>query len=87
MIAGLPEPPEDCRVTNETNDALSVTCRSADENDETFEQKVCCMQTTSKMATASSAMGRKRMKLFSLHFAKHFALFRRRCPTFLREQR
>ena len=38
------------------------------------------------MATASSAMGRKRMKLFSLHFAKHFALFRRRCPTFLRKE-
>ena len=27
MIAGLPEPPDDCRVTNETNDSLSVTCR------------------------------------------------------------
>ena len=40
MIAGLPEPPEDCRVTNETNDALSVTCRSADENDETFDEDV-----------------------------------------------
>ena len=37
------------------------------------------------MATASSAMGRKRMKLFSLHFAKHFALFRR-FPTFLRKE-
>ena len=26
-IAGLPEPPDDCRVTNETNESLSVTCR------------------------------------------------------------
>ena len=40
MITGLPEPPEDCRVTNETNDALSVTCRSADENDLTFDDDV-----------------------------------------------
>ena len=40
MITGLPEPPEDCRVTNETNDALSVTCRSADENDLTFDDNV-----------------------------------------------
>ena len=40
MIAGLPEPPEDCRVTNETNDALSVTCRCADENDLTFDDDV-----------------------------------------------
>ena len=27
IITGLPEPPDDCRVTNETNDSLSVTCR------------------------------------------------------------
>ena len=40
MSAGLPEPPEDCRVTNETNDALSVTCRCADENDVTFDDDV-----------------------------------------------
>ena len=40
MIAGLPEPPEDCRVTNETNDALSVTCRSADERNVTFDDDV-----------------------------------------------
>ena len=40
MIAGLPEPPEDCRVTNETNDALSVTCRSADEKIVTFDDDV-----------------------------------------------
>ena len=26
-FAGLPEPPDDCRVTNETNESLSVTCR------------------------------------------------------------
>ena len=40
MIAGLPEPPEDCRVTNETNDALSVKCRSADEKNVTFDDDV-----------------------------------------------
>ena len=27
VLSGLPEPPDDCQVTNETNDSLSVMCR------------------------------------------------------------